>query len=217
MHKAKPQSLKRKNRAALAAILVVNLGAFVAVLHGSDAAAALGLVPFGIFEKLLPIGGLGLIAAMLNSQLSPTAKARIVFLRWSHPLPGCRAFSSYVSSDARIDSRALARRVGPFPSVPADQNALWYKLYRSVADEPAVSEAQQQFLLWRDYTTMTVLLALILVPAAAVFSREAVPTLTLLAFLALQFGLAMQAARVQAERFVCSVLALNGTMDGRSE
>jgi hypothetical protein len=94
---------------------------------------------------------------------------------------------------------------------------LWYRLYRSVADEPAVSEAQQQFLLWRDYTTMVVLLALILVPAAVVFSHEAVPTLTLLAFFALQFGLAMQAARMHAERFVCSVLALHGAMDGRSE
>lgn len=167
----------------------------------------------GSLTELLPFGALAVLAGVLNSQLSPNAKARVVFMRWTNPLPGSRAFSHYARSDQRIDVSALARKVGPVPQRPQDQNALWYRLYRSVREEPAVREAHQHFLLWRDYATMIVLLTLLFVPATAVLTQSVRPPLLLLTVLALQFGLTTQAARVHAERLVCNVLAIKASQD----
>lgn len=202
------QSLKRQNRASLAGILIGNFAAFVAVL--GVAGFGIRMQPSDWIRDILPAGVATLVVSLLNSQLSPTAKARIVYARWSNPLPGARAFSRYAQSDARVDIAALTRKFGPFPTGPREQNALWYKMYRSVEDKVEVRDANQQFLLWRDCTTLLVLLFVTLVPIAAILTRRLIPVAGLAAFQALQFGLAMQAARVNGERLVSNVLALKG-------
>jgi hypothetical protein len=131
-------------------------------------------------------------------------------MRWADPLPGARAFSVYAKSDSRIDIAALAQRFGPFPSAPREQNALWYKLYRSIESEVQVRDANQQFLLWRDCAAVVLLLAVTLVPVIAILTRHILPAVMLLTLLGLQFGLAVRAARVNGERLVTNVLALKG-------
>jgi hypothetical protein len=217
MDNGKPKSLKRQNRGALATVLLVNLAAFAALARGGDIVAALERRSFAGLVDLVPVGALALLTGLLNSQLSPNAKARVVFLKWADPLPACRAFSYYVPSDPRIDASALGRTIGEFPETPRDQNGLWYRLYRAVAEEPSVSDSHQQFLLWRDSATLVALLAIVLVPGTALVTRSATGPLTLLALLGLQFGLMIQAARVHAERLVCNVLAITASASAKPQ
>jgi len=86
------------------------------------------------------------LTGVLNAQLSAEAKARIVFLRWRDPLPGSEAFTKHALSDPRIDMAALKATLGPLPVAPREQNALWYKLYKTVGSEPAVSQVHRAFL-----------------------------------------------------------------------
>ena len=60
------------------------------------------------------------------------AKARIVFLRWQNPLPGSCAFTRYAAADPRINLVGVLEQAhGPLPTDLGQQNALWYKLYKS--------------------------------------------------------------------------------------
>jgi hypothetical protein len=200
----------RRNHLALAGLLTGNLAVFALVARGN--ALLLGFAEHWteVLRVLVPAGAAGLIASLLNSQLSADAKAHIVFMR-RNPLPGMRAFSHFAQCDPRIDFAALARRFGPFPSAPREQNALWYRLFRSVEDTPRVREAHEQYLLWRDCTALVLLLAAVLLPLAAVLSQNAVIVGALLLLFAAEFLLASQAARVNGERFVCDVLALKSS------
>jgi hypothetical protein len=49
------------------------------------------------------------VTTVANGLLSADMKARFVFLRWHHPLPGNRAFSKYAQQDPRIDQIRLAQ------------------------------------------------------------------------------------------------------------
>jgi hypothetical protein len=52
-------------------------------------------------------------------------KARLVFLRWRHALPGHRAFSKYAVRDPRIDVSSLEKLHGGSLSVdPVEQNQI---------------------------------------------------------------------------------------------
>jgi hypothetical protein len=112
------------------------------------------------WRDLLPAGFGVVLAGVVNGLLSSDTKARLVFWRWAHPLPGSFAFSRYAQRDSRIDLAALEKRVGPFPSEPREQNARWYKLYKSICNEPAVIDAHRYFLLTRDYSGIAFLLLL---------------------------------------------------------
>lgn len=205
------KSLKRQNRLPLAAVLAGNLAAFSAVARGDSLLTGLSHKSGEALRELIPAGGAALVVGLLNNQISANAKARLVFMRWNNPLPGARAFSHYLRSDPRIDVKALASKLGPFPSAPGQQNALWYKLYRSVEAEASVRDAHQHFLFSRDYATMMLLLAIALTPVAEFLTRAPKPVIGLLAFFAFQFVLAARAARTQGERLVCNVLALKSS------
>jgi len=82
--------------------------------------------------------------SVLNELLPPNNKARVVFWRWHDPLLGNRAFTTYAQQDARVDLGALSMQLGALPKSPHEQNALWYKLYRSIADDPSIVEIHPQ-------------------------------------------------------------------------
>jgi hypothetical protein len=44
----------------------------------------------------------------------------------------------------------MLRTRGPLPTDPRQQNALWYILYKSVGDDPSVSQLHREFLSARD-------------------------------------------------------------------
>lgn len=155
-------SLKEENSLLLYGLMAGNLIAFYTLLKGSAILAGDWSAAVQDLGQALP-AGLGLVlTGIVNAQLSADAKARIVFLRWRDPLPGCEAFTRHAHSDHRVDLNALQRQHGPLPTDPRQQNALWYKLYKSVDSEPAVIQAQRAFLFARDYTCIALMMLVVL-------------------------------------------------------
>jgi hypothetical protein len=158
MLSAVPKSLKEQNRWQIWLIIAVNS----LFLYGVVEANAIEIDGIrSIFtdaSKLVPFGLAVVVATVLNGLLPASAKARLVFLKWRNPLPGHRAFSRCMSADPRIDPAAVQRAIGgPLPVDAVEQNQVWYRLYKKVENDPAISQVHRDFLLTRDYTALAVL------------------------------------------------------------
>lgn len=155
-------------------------------------------------SPLLPVAVL-----LLTGLLSHEAKARLIYWRIAHPLPGSQAFTKHAPADARIDMKALAKNVGALPTDPGEQNKKWFKLYRLVDGDAAVMEAHKLYLLYRDMAAMSLLLVP-LVPAALWYAG-AVPASRWVAggLFAVQYVVCAISARHSGARFVCNVLAVH--------
>ena len=204
-------SLKKSNNLALVSVIVANVAMFYAVVQ-SDSIRAQDWVGLARqMDKALPAAfGLVLIG-IINGLLTADMKSRIVFMRWSNPLPGCRAFTRYAAADPRIDVAAIKQVHGPLPVDPREQNALWYRMYKSVETEPAVSQIHRAFLFARDYTGLALMMLVVLGAAGSIQIPSMATALAYVAALLVQFVLAGLAARNYGRRFVTTVLALKGT------
>ena len=163
------------------------------------------------WHDLLPAGVGVTFAGVVNGLLSANNKARLVFWRWSNPLPGNFAFSRYAQQDPRIDVVALREIVPAWPSNANDENRLWYRLYKSVENEPAITDAHRHFLLTRDYTAIAFILLTTAGPLGAWLIATPITAIAYVALLLLQYLLAREAAKNYGIRLVTSVLALKGS------
>lgn len=210
-------TLKDQNRLGLYAAMAANLALYFAasgagvVFIGDWAALA------GQWAALLP-AGLGLIVVgVLSAQADAITKARLVFMRWRDPLPASEAFTRWAASDPRIDTAALERKFGPLPADAKGQNALWYRLYKSIEGDAAVEHAHREYLFTRDFHFLAALMLVAFsVLAVATFTGVG-KTLVYLAILAAQFLMTGQAARNHGRRLVCTVLARKAAEPERSE
>ena len=159
-------------------------------------------------QNLLPVGVALIIATVLNGLLSADAKARMVFLRWRHALPGHRAFSEHAARDPRIDVVALKKiHGGPFPADPVEQNRTWYRMYKSIENDPAVRQAHRDYLFMRDYVGLCAVF-IAFYGGVGMFTIPSMRVgLMYLLVLAAQFALVRQAASNYGTRFVTTVLA----------
>lgn len=205
---SKDKSLKDQNTASLVTILIVNIAIFAVVLKTDQLLAADYQEVLKHWQALIPAGLGAVLIGVVNGLLNVQAKARLVFWRWHDPLPGSRAFSHYVHLDPRIDVAALKSKAGPFPTKPNEQNALWYKLYKSVENDPRVLHVHRLFLLTRDYAGIAFML-LIVFGGIGVFAMQTYRTeLLYAAALLMQFVASAVAAKNYGVRFVNTVLAL---------
>jgi hypothetical protein len=218
MLSAVPKSLKEQNRWQIWLIIAVNS----LFLYGVVEANAIEIDGIrSIFtdaSKLVPFGLAVVVATVLNGLLPASAKARLVFLKWRNPLPGHRAFSRCMSADPRIDPAAVQRAIGgPLPVDAVEQNQVWYRLYKKVENDPAISQVHRDFLLTRDYTALAVLF-LIFYGGAGYYSIPSLKIATIYAVLLLiQCIVVRQVAFHYGIRFVTSVLARIGTNPTRRE
>ena len=203
-----PNSLKEKNRNLLWIIIAVNTLLFCAVVRANavrlDDVRSIFTEP----QDLMPVGLAVLISTVLNGLLTADTKARLVFLRWRHALPGHRAFTEYALSDPRVDPNILKQNLGgALPVDPVEQNRTWYRLYKSVEKEPAVAQVHRDFLLLRDYAGLSVLFIIVnIFVGLYVISSWKVLGSYLLVLLA-QYAVVRQAASHYGVRMVTSVLA----------
>ena len=155
-----------------------------------------------------------LVAVYLNDLLPSNAKASIVFWRFNDALPGHRAFSEHAESDPRIDTAALKKKIGEFPQNPRDQNTCWYRLFQKYQSNVIVNDAHKRFLLFRDSSSLT-LLIIVIAGIAAVSLGVSLGVLTfLVGGLAIQFLWLTLSARNTGIRLVQNVLALESTDEG---
>lgn len=199
-------SLKAKNMKWLALLAVADavlLGALASIPAAPGSVVALAMERVA-WSSLAPIAVLLLVNVVPHD-----IESMLVFWKPRGVLPGCEAFTKHARRDVRIDMAALARHVGVFPSAGAEQNAVWYRLYRQVSAEPDVVDAHRHFLLYRDMAVLTVGV-IVLAPLALAWIRApATVWLGTAAFLLIQFLLTALSARWSGIRFVCNVLAIH--------
>jgi hypothetical protein len=186
----------------------VNLLLFYAVAQTSSISAAGLKALLTEATNLIPVGLAFIVATVANGLLSADMKARLVFLRWKHALPGHRAFSEHAAADPRIDVVKLRRGcANKFPDDPVEQNRAWYRLYKTVENYPSVLDVQRNFLLTRDYTALAAMFVVVFGAAALIVVPSWRVSLTYCLILVLQFFLVRQAAATYGVRFVRTVLA----------
>jgi hypothetical protein len=202
--------LKSRNFKWLCSLAAVDVLALLLLIFPELVGAA-SLTQLTALRAVLTLA-LPVIVLVLASVLSASVKASLVYWRGKQALPGHEAFTRHAPADTRIDFAALRKNIGTdLPSAPAEQNSLWYKLYRRVDGEVPVAEAHRSYLLFRDMAAMSALL-LLLVPVALYFSG--VPEASLLIAAALfgaQYLATAIAARHSGVRFVTNVLAVHAT------
>lgn len=202
------KSLKEENRLQLWLVIAVNaLFLYGVIQANSISVSGLGAA-FKDAPELLPMGFAVILATVANGLLSANTKARVVFLRWNNPLPGHRAFSEHAQSDSRVDIRRLKEAIGSeLPIDALEQNRVWFSLYKSVEDAPAVTQTHKDFLLMRDYTALAALFLIVFCPLAI----YAIQSSKIAAFYCLmmigQFAVVRQAAATYGIRMVTNVLA----------
>jgi hypothetical protein len=209
-------SQKDANRFPLMVMLTVNAAVFwgLVTTQQVDPAAWIGSFQ-GNLKGSLPVALALVLTGILNSQVTPFAKAKLVFLDWQHPLPGCRAFSEYLRRDNRIDAAHLERRFGPFPDDPDEQNRCWYGIYQTVRDAPAVTDANKGYLFGRDYAALMVLAILIFGGLSLALIKAPLVCIGYIAVLVLQYVLAANSARNHAIRLVTNTMAI-ASQEGRN-
>lgn len=203
------KSLKEQNNLTLWTIVAVNALFFYGVING-NAIRLDGLkAVFSQAQTLLPIGAAGIIVAVLNALPSADLKATLVFWRWKHALPGHRAFSVHAAADSRINpSRINTMFKGSSPVDPKEQNAAWYKLYRTVRDDVVVSSSHKLYLLLRDYASISVIFLAVFTPWALIEMENRAAALGYGAILLAQYLVVRLAAANAGTRMVTNVLAL---------
>ena len=160
------------------------------------------------WQKALLPGAASLLVVGLTRFFSDTVKARLVFLRWNNPLPGTRVFSEYIDADPRIDKKRLEAKIGTFPSEPNDQNATWYRLYRSIESQPDAKHVHRDYLFTRDCACIIVLLFIALLPFALASFSSVSAALAFGGILAAEYFFVRIAAVNSAKRLVTTVLAI---------
>ena len=205
----KKEYLKASYKGTLRTIVALNIAVFWGVVvSAADFSTVAGIVN-SLSAKDGVVGMLAPIAVfVLNGWLSADMKARIVYLRYRDPLPGCRAFSVHLAHEARADPERLARRWGPLPTGPADQNRLWYRMFKSVEGELEVREAHRDSLLSRDLAGFGFLFLLLLGSGTAFGDADWATKGFYVAAVVAQCVGTVIAARTYGVRFVRTTLAL---------
>jgi hypothetical protein len=147
-----------------------------------------------------------LLVLILAYLLPSDWKHRAVYLRWHHPLPGCRVFTELCTKDSRISYESLVKLYGELPTSPSEQNALWYKIYKEKQADEIVLNSHGKWLLFRDIYAISIVLFL---PSSAfTFWHSGITkgiTFTIF-YLTLIVSLWL-CARNTGIRFTCNVLA----------
>lgn len=140
---------------------------------------------------------------------SAETKATLVYWRRRDALPGHHAFSRYAAEDSRIDLERLRKAFkGAFLKAPAEQNATWYKLYKSVRNDVMVLDANRVFLLLRDYASLSALFVVIFGLGGFVLMGSKLVAAEYVGALVLQYLIVRTAAANAGVRLVTNVLAL---------
>lgn len=210
-------NLKKWNWMFQVALLLLNAGLFIA-WHGFIWDATELTWATDLFQSKLITGllaaALHLIALITQLILTPRAKERMVFPVHRNPLPGTRAFTKLAFSDDRIDVSRLQRKHGPLPQEPSQQNRLWLQIYEDWKGTPEVSHSHSNWLLFRDLTGMSVVLAVVL-SGASIAIKSVFEALPYVLVLIAEYLLLSQIARNVGNRFVVNVLVRESVEIGK--
>jgi hypothetical protein len=208
------KSLKEQNAWLIRTALVVHAVAFAYVVF-----QPLPFIQFaepGLTRKLqaflapgsISLGLIALTRLVLLGLIPPQMRDRLIHWRWSNPLPGARAFTKIGPSDSRVDMSKLEKKYGPLPTDPAQQDRLFYSIYKKHANDVGVLDAHKSYLAARDIGTINLLLMILLLPVAAWFAQDGKTLAVYSVFLVLAYVLMCLAAKAYGMRLVQNSLAV---------
>lgn len=201
-------TLKTKNAPCIVGFAVL-LYVMFALANGFDwsFAETMEIGKKGVtFESPVLSLGFYILTLVLTYLLPSEWKHRLIYTRWQDPLPGSRAFTDLIDRDSRIVRADLIAQYGTLPEAPGDQNALWYKMYKTKQLDDVVLNSHGRWLLFRD---MFAIAAIVSIPSAVfTFCNSGVRTGMLFSVLSLVVVTVLWiCARNTGERFTCNVLA----------
>jgi hypothetical protein len=211
------KSLNEQNMPGLLALTGLNLAVF-AVLASIEASKLTGWTK--AWALLLPAGiGLAMIR-VVNGQFNSRQKAFLVFWKWTHQYPASEAFTVHVPNDERLAGMTdLADKLG-LPALPgtagasadpANQESVWYGIYRSVETAPQVSQANRNFLFTRDYAAISFLMMVLLGIAGLFVISPLRAAVFYLVGLVIQYLLVRHAACNYGVELVTNAIAFKAT------
>ena len=208
MTKSEKKTLKEQNHWLIGLFILwscslyaVFLATQVSLFADFPAAFAKLSAKDGIFAAFSP-----LLAVVLTGLVSSGNKARLIFWRCRDALPGHRAFSRLARNDARIDLPRLRDLVVPWPDTRADENRVWFAIYKKFTNASTVLQAHKAFLLNRDIATIALIFAVV-GPLGLCLSGVELQRLTgYVSVMLMQYLIFMIVARNHGNRFVCNVL-----------
>ncbi len=206
---AKTEYLKKSYQKQLRIVAVLNIAVFwgVFVFH-ADFSTLWTLISSISTRTVITALVAPICVFLLDGLLSADSKARVIFWRFSHPLPGSRAFSTHLRQESRADPDYLVNRWGVFPDDPAEQNRLWYRIFQHVENEIRVYEAHRAWLTARDLTAFSFLFLIFLGTATLISDIPWTTAWYYLSILVFQYLVMMITARNLGIRFVRTVLAV---------
>lgn len=211
------KSLKSKNRWLLYAYILFHFLIFITVVLGAEGVTSLWIdLTSDWTSSILPIGivyfFVSLISLILLGVFPSHLRDRLVHLRWSHPLPGARAFTKYAIRDARVNVKALEKKYGGLPTDPVVQNHTWYKASIEHRNHLGVLDAHRTYLAARDIATISWIFVLTL-PLASYFLKHEIVISSLYGIgLILTAILLSLATKIYGGRFVENVLAVTSNL-----
>ena len=204
-------SLKKQNYPLLWSFFLFNLLVFLGLFFithfetiKNDYRAIFTIRNSGII--LMPI-----VLYIINGLISSNQKATLVFWKFKNPLPGSRAFSVHANKDFRVNKEGLQSIYGLLPSEAAEQNKLWYKIYRKNITDISVENSHREFLLGRDLVSITFLYIILAGLPAMIFAFSWFSFYYLI-FLLVEYFILVRVARNHGQRFVCNVLAVESAL-----
>lgn len=200
------QDLKSKNTITLWIFFSFNVALLVSFFFAENIDVLLS-----DFKSILTIRTSGVLIAPLilfivNGLLTPEVKSTLVYWKVKNVLPGCRSFSVLAKKDNRIDMDRLSEMYGPLPTLPQQQNKLWYKIYRLNREGKAIQSSHRRFLLGRDLTAIAFLFLLFSGLPFVVIGDLNISLLYIGCLISL-YMLLVLATRNYGNRFVTNVLA----------
>lgn len=204
------KSLKSQNQKYLILFSLAHIAIFISCILKGNVSLHDMNITWGILTKpkSIYIGAMPIIIYMLNGFITANVKAVLVFWKLNNPLPACRAFSKYAYQDPRIDLGALEEKYIQLPSLPIEQNQLWYSMLKKHDNNTVVRDSHKVFLLMRDITAIHVILSVMQV--LYIFATDSVSSIYSVALLAIYVLLAFSAQNY-GKRFVCNVLAIESS------
>jgi hypothetical protein len=207
------KSLKEQNAWLIRTALVVHALAFAYVVLKPFPIAQFAEPGIGkqIQEFLAPgsisLGIIALTRLVLLGLIPPQLRDRLIHWRWSHPLPGARAFTKIGPADQRVDMKKLQKTYGRLPTDPGKQGRLFYSIYQKYSSEVGVLDAHKSYLAARDIGTINLLLFFLLVPLACWALEDYKRTGVYAAILFMAYAATCIAAQVYGTRLVQNSLA----------
>jgi len=205
----KEKSLIRQYIWKVWVFVMCNIALFWVIFISND----LSMAPFKeiwkqfTLEKSIIAAIAPLVTIVLLGVLPSYVKAILVFWRIKDPLPGSRVFTELAKEDQRIDLDRIRQKHGELPESSAEQNRLWYKIYKSHRLKIIVSESHKAFLLTRDIASVSAIFLLCFSLSSFFVSGSLKIKIGYIIFLIAQYLLLSIVARNYGNRFVCNVLA----------